>query len=79
MGSMMTRLCVKKLSSRCLGWSALCVLLTVSAQSMAAPAEQFTKLLSTLSELRENQPSACGETLKGMGGQSREGLVPVER
>ena len=64
MGSMMTRLCVKKLSSRCLGWSALCVLLTVSAQSMAAPAEQFTKLLSTLSELRENQPSACGETLR---------------
>ena len=61
---MMTTWSGGKLSSQKLKGFAVCALLAVSAQSTAAPSEQFTKLLSTLDELRSSQPSACGETLR---------------
>ena len=61
---MMTTWSGGKLSSQKLKELAVCALLAVSAQSAAAPADQFTKLLSTLDELRSSQPSACGETLR---------------
>ena len=76
---MMTTWSGGKLSSQKLKGFAVCALLAVSAQSTAAPSEQFNKLLSTLDELRSSQPSACGDAEKGMGGQRRSGLVPVER
>ena len=53
----------KVIVSKAEGVCRLCVAGSVSPE-YGGTSEQFTKLLSTLDELRSSQPSACGETLR---------------